>query len=67
MRRRDFLRSMLSAAGGTMLCSCGAPSGGAPVGRRGRVLILAFDGLDPRIVRGLMAQDRLPSLRLHSP
>ncbi|MHC4774890.1 MAG: alkaline phosphatase family protein [Planctomycetota bacterium] len=60
MRRRDFLTSMLSAAGGTMLCSCGAPSGSAPVGRRGRVLILAFDGLDPRIVRQLMAQRRLP-------
>jgi predicted AlkP superfamily phosphohydrolase/phosphomutase len=61
MRRRAFLKSLLSAAGSTMLCSCGAPSSSAAVGRRGRVLILAFDGLDPRIVRGLMAQDRLPS------
>ena len=61
MRRRDFLKSMLSAAGSTMLCSCGAASSGAAVGRRGRVLILAFDGLDPRIVRQLMAQGRLPN------
>jgi predicted AlkP superfamily phosphohydrolase/phosphomutase len=52
---------MLSAAGCTVLCSCGALSGRAAVGRRGRVLILAFDGLDPRIVRTLIAQNRLPS------
>jgi hypothetical protein len=61
MRRRNFLKLMLSGAGSTMLCSCGARSGRAAIGGRGRVLILAFDGLDPRIVRQLMAQDRMPS------
>jgi len=61
VRRRDFLSLMLSTAGGTTLCSCGALSSHAAVGRRGRVLIVAFDGLDPRIVRQLMTQDRLPN------
>jgi predicted AlkP superfamily phosphohydrolase/phosphomutase len=61
MRRRDFMKWALSATGGTVLCSCGALSSSGAVGRRGRVLILAFDGLDPRIVRQLTAQGRMPS------
>ena len=61
MRRRDFLSLMLATAGSTTLCATGPAARGAAVGRRGRVLILAFDGLDPKIVRQLMEQGRLPS------
>ncbi len=52
---------MLSAAGSTMLCACDdlPRSGGAA--RHRRVVVLAFDGLDPRIVRGLMDLGRMPN------
>jgi predicted AlkP superfamily phosphohydrolase/phosphomutase len=52
---------MVATAGSTTLCATGPQARGADLGRRGRVLILAFDGLDPRIVRQLMDQGRLPN------
>ena len=63
MRRREFLKLMAAGAGSTVLCSCSALSSRAPVGKRGRVIVLAFDGLDPRVVRSLMARGRLPSFQ----
>ena len=43
-----------------MLSSCGRPSQGSSA-RKKRVLVLAFDGLDPRIVEQLIHTKRLPN------
>lgn len=60
MRRRQFLKVMASGAGAAMLPSCGAvPVHGKP---HRRLLVLAFDGLDPRIVEDLMKAGRLPNM-----
>ncbi|MDY7109964.1 MAG: alkaline phosphatase family protein [Planctomycetota bacterium] len=61
MRRRTFLKTLVSAGGATVLCSCGrrAHRGGRPR----RVIILAFDGLDPGLTRQLMDAGRMPNFR----
>jgi predicted AlkP superfamily phosphohydrolase/phosphomutase len=55
---------MLAGAGTSLLPSCNQAttsggSGGASGG--GRVFVLAFDGMDPRLVRRLMQAGRLPN------
>lgn len=61
MRRREFVKLMATAAGAATLPGCSplAPAGekkpGAP-----RVLVVAFDGLDPRLLQSLLAAGRLP-------
>jgi predicted AlkP superfamily phosphohydrolase/phosphomutase len=60
MRRRTFLKLLASVGGGSLLCSCGRGSRASVKGGR-RVLVLAFDGLDPRILHGLMEEGRAPN------
>ena len=60
MRRREFVKLIATSAGAAILPSCGRTAGNAPAASR-RVLVVAFDGLDPRIVRSLMAAGRLPN------
>ena len=58
--RRQFVSAVASSAGAAMLSSCGhsARHNGIP---SKRVLILAFDGLDPRLVQELIDAKRLPN------
>lgn len=60
MRRREFVKLVATSAGAALLSSCGHPAGDSSSAGR-RVLIVAFDGLDPRILRSLMAAGRLPN------
>ena len=61
MRRRDFVKFVATSAGTTMLSSCGRSPrhAGRAAGRR--VLVVAFDGMDPKIVTSLMQAGRLPN------
>ena len=61
MRRRDFIKVMACSTGAATLSSCGrtAQQPGSAAGRR--VLVVAFDGLDPRIVQALIQAGRLPN------
>ena len=63
MRRREFINVVAGGAAAALLPGCGRTTGdhaagGAP-GRR--VLLVAFDGLDPRIVESLIAAGRMPN------
>ena len=60
MRRRQFVKLIASAGiGATPACRhSSAPI--RPIAKR-RVLVVAFDGLDPRIVQSLMRNSRLPA------
>lgn len=60
MRRREFLSTMAAATGAALSPSCrrAGPAGG----QNHRVLVVAFDGLDPDIVRSLMDAGRMPNL-----
>ena len=46
MRRRDFLKTMATVSGAALATSCNRITHGAN-GNSHRVLILAFDGIDP--------------------
>jgi predicted AlkP superfamily phosphohydrolase/phosphomutase len=59
MFRRDFIRVMGTSAGAAILPSC---SGRGTSPATGRVLVVAFDGMDPRVVQSLMDSGRLPNL-----
>ncbi len=67
MNRRDFLRS---AAGSTALAAlAGRPGLAAPLRTAGskatrtKILVLGFDGMDPRLTRRWMDEGLLPSFR----
>ena len=62
MRRREFVKYVCAGSGATLIPSCvKSPDGGQ---RRGtRVLVVAFDGMDPRIVESMMEQRRLPNFQ----
>jgi predicted AlkP superfamily phosphohydrolase/phosphomutase len=63
MQRREFIKFAATSAGAALLSSCrGAPRIDPASGRR--VLVVAFDGLDPRILETLMAAGRLPHFSL---
>jgi len=63
MDRRDFVRLVACGAGASLLPGCGdAPEGnGSASGKR--VLVVAFDGLDPRIIDSLMRAGKLPNYK----
>jgi len=61
MRRRDFVRLALSTTGTAALSSCAKPQRTKDAEKGRRVLLLAFDGLNPTIVASLMAAGRLPN------
>ena len=61
MRRRQFLQNLVSGASVGGLLGCGrrlAPRGAE---RRGRVIVLAFDGMEPKLLRGLMMAGKVPN------
>lgn len=61
MQRREFFNVIAGGAATALLSGCGRVSRNArPVAQR-RVLLVAFDGLDPRIVEALIAAGRMPS------
>ena len=62
MERREFIKLMLAATGGSLTWATGASAGTGRMRHR-RVMALAFDGLDPRIVHKLMDQGRLPNMK----
>lgn len=61
MRRRDFVKLIASAGGGALLPGCQTPAPQPEPAAQRRVYLIAFDGLDPRIVRQLMDAGRLPN------
>ncbi|MEX0677024.1 MAG: alkaline phosphatase family protein [Pirellulales bacterium] len=61
MRRRDFVKLMVSAGGATLAPGCGRVAPGRAATSR-RVYLVAFDGLDYRIARRLLDAGRLPNL-----
>jgi len=63
MRRREFLKLTAAATGAAAMPSCGQTPGGPGGGAQHRVLVVALDGMDPRIVDGLMAAGRLPNFK----
>ena len=64
MERREFLASAVKAAtaasGAALLTSCSKT--GVSQQRGHRVLVIAFDGLDPKIIKQLMDAGRMPNL-----
>ena len=61
MRRREFLKLIAASAGASVLGSCSAAGDSAK--RGGRLFVLAFDGMDPVLVKDLMAAGRLPHFK----
>ncbi len=59
MHRRDFVKLVACGTGAALLPSCGRSPDGGGGGRR--VFVVAFDGMDPRIVRSLMDAGKLPN------
>ena len=59
MQRRDFVKLTSAGAGASLLTSCGPATDPRQVSSR--LVLLAFDGMDPRIARSLMEQGRLPN------
>jgi predicted AlkP superfamily phosphohydrolase/phosphomutase len=60
IQRRQFARVLASSAGAIMLSSCGRPAQEGSTLQK-RVLVVAFDGLDPRIVEQLIDLKRVPN------
>lgn len=60
IQRRDFVRLVASSTGAAVLSSCSQPEQ-ANRGKQKRVLVVAFDGLDPRIVEDLIQANKLPN------
>ena len=63
MRRREFVKLGLSTTGAAWLSSCARRGKAANSVADRRVLVVAFDGLDPKIVQSLMDQGRLPNFK----
>ncbi len=61
MRRRDFLKTMAAVSGAALATSC-SQSGTRANGDSHRVLILAFDGIDPVILKSMIDSKRTPNL-----
>ena len=59
MRRREFLT--VASATTLAMASCRGPNGESKKTGK-KVLVLAFDGLDPKITQQLMDQGRMPNL-----
>jgi len=61
VQRREFVKLVASSAGAGLLSSCDLPRGRSNGPSGHRVVVVAFDGLDPRITQSLMAEGRLPN------
>jgi predicted AlkP superfamily phosphohydrolase/phosphomutase len=61
MQRREFIHVAAGGTAAALLSGCGRTSGEAPPAIARRVLVVAFDGLDPRIVESLMGAGRMPN------
>lgn len=55
--RRQFCQTMAAAS----MAGCGANSVGDPNGKK--VVVLGLDGMDPKIIRALMDQGRMPNFK----
>ncbi len=62
MRRREFIKIVAAATPATMLSACGGPKGPRDKAAR-RVIVVAFDGLDPNVTESLMRSGRLPNFK----
>jgi hypothetical protein len=60
MQRREFFHVVASGTAAALLPGCGRRASDAPASAGRRVLIVAFDGLDPRIVESLIHAGRMP-------
>lgn len=60
IQRRQFVRLLGTSAGAAILSSCSSSEQGRRSHEK-RVLVLAFDGLDPRIIEDLIQAKRLPN------
>ncbi len=62
MQRREFSKLAMAASAAAVLPGCltSTRSGGPPDGHR--VFVVAFDGLDPQIVKNLISAGRMPNL-----
>ena len=61
MRRRDFVKLAFSSTGTVALSSCSKPNPSQFSDSGRRVLLLAFDGLNPSIIKSLLVAGRLPN------
>lgn len=61
MQRRKFLKMMAAASGAALAPSC-SRTAPASAGREHRVLVLAFDGVDPVILKSLIDSGQTPNL-----
>lgn len=55
------MKLVSTAAAGTTLAGCNTGRQVGHSGSRGRVFVLAFDGMDPRVLRGLMKLGQVPN------
>jgi len=61
MQRREFLNVVGGGATAALIGGCGRVASYVKRNSRRRVLLIAFDGLDPRIVESLIAARRMPN------
>ncbi len=62
MRRREFSKLMLAASAATALPGCLGSTRTSVAAKGHRVFVVAFDGLEPEIVKKLIASGRMPNL-----
>ncbi|MBI82028.1 MAG: nucleotide pyrophosphatase [Planctomycetaceae bacterium] len=62
MQRREFVKLAITATGAVAVPGCGGSTSSPPSRTDHRVYVLAFDGLDPRIVNSLLDAGRMPNL-----
>ncbi|REJ66816.1 MAG: hypothetical protein DWQ31_13460 [Planctomycetota bacterium] len=63
MDRRKFVKAVAGGAGTTLFGGCYLSGGQKSSRAERRVVMVAFDGLDPRIAAGLMDAGKLPNYR----
>jgi predicted AlkP superfamily phosphohydrolase/phosphomutase len=63
MRRMIMIMLMTAVALALSIAACIAPGGRALAADHPKVVVLGFDGMDPNLVEGLMAQGRMPNFQ----
>lgn len=67
MKRRDFVKLMTASVGSATLASCGPRSSRGERSPHARCVVLAFDGLDPRVLDALIQRKQTPHLARLAP
>lgn len=62
MRRREFSKLMIAASAAAALPGCQGSTPARTAAKGHRVFVVAFDGLEPEIVKSLIAAGRMPNL-----